>query len=1826
MFSGLQIIRLETYCFHFEKFLKNACNQILSLNKSPKSLENQDFEVWNNLLRKSLKYLRKFNIIVNKLGYKYNKQPWLGLVFNDLMLEVLFFTEDFELFLEICNTLTLFVKEEGISPNFFRISQKTKEKITMLFTFFLQKGRNPKLNKFYHYLTMEDPIFNKLRNDIEEKYLKSKPEKSDIEVEDLETLETFKKFFGETNEGFEAFLEKSHIYLEIVEKAQDFNQKQDLINLFFELKLRKFKKKDPKRFPLMISLVFFNIHQLYIKWSDIYQIYKENKPEFFSTNAYKDGLLIFLASSNEILNKDKRLLRYFLDFLANFPSNSFKLVENYINISEFLDDLAEAFFASGLEKFSPPKYYIPVLKKFRTIIINEIVNMNPMKSKVFFDSTFKTIFDKVIENPISDEIPNINVLLEYMTIHMMSGFEESPMAKECLEKIESFYRKVLNEMLEKGESFFRKDQNLSLLYQNLLGIIIFAYNHSKPSFFEDLLYNFKLISRFVEKLRTISNNSSLFIYFSHTILNNSLLNIFKKINANEFINNWDSIEVQAFMNMFQRLTIDANLVIYRGVFINYGTLLSKHVFNNYNSLEKIKETPEILEKVHLFIKIYLKDFILWTVNGYNDYPAFPIYLRFAFKEKFIEFLREIKEIGLKDQETIQLAIRKSYDYENLEKIPCYYKALSHFMAYKSREVLIAINRMREHLILDPENEAFYGEEDIRTFIEANLAFMNPFSYNTSKLITANYAKEWFYVKDNIKNSQLSVFIEVLAKEMPKIKNNLEVFFEKLKKTNSFFIKVMNSDRNLFSGNNSVDFYQDYQRANHMLSLLTETKDFELISIIISDLNKNELLLSYYEMALRGFLTKLDENQENSLYQNFETVFSGFFEIYQFLSEKIAEETAKFLKKSLEKIKKKIEEDPEKSKGKYQAFQSFIQSKVLGKKYMRKVFKKIELFNYISSFLKHLFIFAKNKAGKNIKPKLLDLVLLYFSQVKRALLEKLKPHIMETSKQIEEKAQEINEIPEKIIHEKIIHEEIIHEEKPQKDQDFIWYFIKVAFAFSEMFRLSNHLASLAENYKGSNFLSENSEFFVVLTALFKKILEILKKNELVSKPEIEAEKKVEIEGFEDYFSLVFSKYFHCNLFNEFLFPSLQTELLNVKENITMENRLYIEKMSSIFDFIRQYSQIWLLLNRNEESIPDSLQKNYEKFYTKDPLKVANYISYGNKVIEFFLHLIYESKIRIKSNHIFLIIHTKLRAIPNSHKEKSVYVAFFARILDSHIKSIYKDYDISCSRRLFQISIENSEKIVELGLNFQLPSLESLDPIYSICLQALHINLIARLIQNTNDKDPNIPKGIELIFDNWDAKFEYVLYVNKAFNHILHNKILNDDHYAVFDETVFRAKEFLIYLTNNLKESEASKVLKTLDLCLDFLANYLNIPVAREKFGAQFVRLFNENKLDFSCILLCLGQLNKFDEKIRNQGIEKILAFFNELKKLDYLNIENYRDFYNLQGLYVFLTFERILWTTGKPDFQEKNMGFFMKMTFFDKENRKLKENLSFEEFSNKLSLVFQSLGNIAYLTMFSLCEIKENGVFLRKSEVLYGNFEDFEITEIQEKTLSFLLESFIESCDNYLEKTRNLSDIIDKELRKTMKKNERFQLMNSFFLLQILGRILKQIPIFSRFLMDFKLKSSEKTFFDYLCEISPYLNNAVFSLFETIFEFQTLETDFSADLKRKLLRKTLKSLDFYADNEILFKDPAGIYHLYNILALLLLIFKGKHEDYYQEVYKKTLDCCFRILEKAEKPEDFTVLNNMNVFFAIIYQCLKKNQEALFESVVQKQYKYDKEAIK
>ena len=146
------------------------------------------------------------------------------------------------------------------------------------------------------------------------------------------------------------------------------------------------------------------------------------------------------------------------------------------------------------------------------------------------------------------------------------------------------------------------------------------------------------------------------------------------------------------------------------------------------------------------------------------------------------------------------------------------------------------------------------------------------------------------------------------------------------------------------------------------------------------------------------------------------------------------------------------------------------------------------------------------------------------------------------------------------------------------------------------------------------------------------------------------------------------------------------------------------------------------------------------------------------------------------------------------------------------------------------------------------------------------------------------------------------------------------------------------------------------------------------------------------------------------------------------------------------------------------------------------------------------------------------------------------------------------------------------------------------------------------------------------ESAPELYNANFSVFETIFNLEAENNDYPHHLRRCVVGRTLRKLEEAASTKELFGKPTALFDLYSTLSSMILLFKGRKDIWMGNFYRKSLGLCFQILEQAQTNEDFTLLNNMQVFFAVLYGCLKEGQRIAFEAKVPKQFRYDKQAIK
>lgn len=130
-----------------------------------------------------------------------------------------------------------------------------------------------------------------------------------------------------------------------------------------------------------------------------------------------------------------------------------------------------------------------------------------------------------------------------------------------------------------------------------------------------------------------------------------------------------------------------------------------------------------------------------------------------------------------------------------------------------------------------------------------------------------------------------------------------------------------------------------------------------------------------------------------------------------------------------------------------------------------------------------------------------------------------------------------------------------------------------------------------------------------------------------------------------------------------------------------------------------------------------------------------------------------------------------------------------------------------------------------------------------------------MQNTNDIELDINKGIYLIFDDIEGKSEYIKYCDKVLCHALKLQINPDDSYAILDETVGKGKEFLIFCAKNLdKIKENTFSIKNTEISLNDAQNevegFFELALGYERKLGEIMRLreglvatdkaFEENK--------------------------------------------------------------------------------------------------------------------------------------------------------------------------------------------------------------------------------------------------------------------------------------------------------------------------------------------------------------------------------------------------
>jgi hypothetical protein len=163
-----------------------------------------------------------------------------------------------------------------------------------------------------------------------------------------------------------------------------------------------------------------------------------------------------------------------------------------------------------------------------------------------------------------------------------------------------------------------------------------------------------------------------------------------------------------------------------------------------------------------------------------------------------------------------------------------------------------------------------------------------------------------------------------------------------------------------------------------------------------------------------------------------------------------------------------------------------------------------------------------------------------------------------------------------------------------------------------------------------------------------------------------------------------KYFNVTLLNEFLLNHFLAELLNNREILTLPQQEYSQRANTILNLLLNLAEFSKIYYKEDiEEIFKCLQSNYSKYFTKDPQKINNYSLFGNLLVNFYLTLIYENNIRVRSQFIFEAIHQRRIASQFGHKEKSIYTAFFIDLLDKNFQLLYPEWKLTSTKRLFTL---------------------------------------------------------------------------------------------------------------------------------------------------------------------------------------------------------------------------------------------------------------------------------------------------------------------------------------------------------------------------------------------------------------------------------------------------------------------------------------------------------------------------------------------------------------
>ncbi|EGR34353.1 E3 ubiquitin-protein ligase, HECT-domain, putative [Ichthyophthirius multifiliis] len=520
------------------------------------------------------------------------------------------------------------------------------------------------------------------------------------------------------------------------------------------------------------------------------------------------------------------------------------------------------------------------------------------------------------------------------------------------------------------------------------------------------------------------------------------------------------------------------------------------------------------------------------------------------------------------------------------------------------------------------------------------------------------------------------------------------------------------------------------------------------------------------------------------------------------------------------------------------------------------------------------------------------------------------------------------------------------------------------------------------------------------------------------------------------------------------------ILKIFGAFSNESEQEIDKQSSLSCLIKYFFFI-----ENLKQNIDGIENCNNAYFI--PISSSEYLSSGSLILKSIIQTLEkeqitieysEQNVRTRSSHIFKVIHHYIKFVKTSCKkqilvQKKIFSIFFMKQLEKHFQNFLPDWQLDTHggyvlvQKLYNDYLQDfnysnlEEHLIQYNGKMD-------DPIINACTLAMITNLLCRLIQDDDNIDPNLDKGMKYVFgQSWVSCKNFLMYISKIMEKTQVRKITQDESntldYDPFRYSMMIMENLLNYsadktLKKSLKQEEIFTVENWNELffiCAQIIKNYL-----------QMENLDNsQNQLRILLVILIVyekdDQIIGSNEIFKNYLIEKYEDKLNEIinqkqeeflhNDISVLELEDIiLNYYSIifSGSY----FDQCNISKDEENYIKNNSLKNLSQCYLEKRLQKIKDMFFYFIQIIKKCSKNNSLLNILTAINFYLIlnQIYKN--IIKISYMLYtGNFYGK-----NNKKLSDIKNSHNKYIQNLL-KEKNLENLIQKCVEKNQQENTKF---------------------------------------------------------------------------------------------------------------------------------------------------------------------------------------------